>query len=195
MVPTPTPPGPALIVESRMGSSGATVRVPVVLEGAQELSSLGFTLGYDPAVLEVVRVLRGSRLSGATFSYNADVPGVIRLGFSSTSGVSSGGSAVIVEFRILGEEGASSPLILSEDLASDFASKLLPLRLVDGEVTVGERIGGDGNGDGRITVLDALIALRISGELSPADSVMDVNRDGQVTAEDALQIMAWARPG
>jgi hypothetical protein len=106
-----------------------------------------------------------------------------------------GGSAVAVEFQIIGEEGNSSPLTLSEDLASDFASRRLPLHLVHGEVNVGQRVAGDGNGDGRITVLDALIALRIVEEKSPLDSVMDVNEDGQVTAEDALQILVMARPG
>ena len=193
--PTPTSPGPALIIESRTGSSGATVRVPVVLERAEEVSSLGFSLRYDPEVLEVVTVQRGSRLPSATFSYDADTPGIIRLGFSSTTGLSSGGSAVAVEFRIIGEDGSTSPLTLSEDLASDFASRRLTLHLVDGEVTIGQRIGGDGNGDGRITVLDALIALRIAGEQSPVDLVMDVNWDGQVTPEDARRILVMARPG
>ena len=159
------------------------------------MSSLGFTLSYDPEVLEVVSVLRGSRLSPATFSYNADAPGTIRLGFSSTTGLISGGSAVAVEFQIIGEDGGNSLLTLSEDLASDFASRLLPLHLVHGEVTIGERVAGDGNGDGRITVLDALIALRIVGEQSPLDPVMDVNGDGRVTPEDALQILVMARPG
>jgi hypothetical protein len=193
--PTPIPPGPALVVESRTGSTDGTVLVPVVLERAQEVSSLGFTLGYDPAVLEVVSVQRGSRLSPGTFSYDADAPGIIRLGFSSTTGLSTDGSAVAVEFRIVGEDGSTSQLTLSEDLASDFASRRLTLDLVDGEVTIGQRIGGDGNGDGKITVLDALIALKIFGEQSPLDLVMDVNGDGRVTPEDARQILAMARPG
>lgn len=55
---------------------------------------------------------------------------------------------------------------------------------------------GDGNGDGRCTEVDALIALKMAvGLQTPDFARMDVNGDGQVTEVDALQILKWAVSG
>jgi hypothetical protein len=99
-----------------------------------------------------------------------------------------------MEFRIIGEQGSVSPLTLLEVLASDSDGERLPLNLGDGLLTVGQPLAGDGNGDGKITVLDGLIALRMFRELSPEDLVLDMNGDGVVTPEDARQILTMARP-
>lgn len=197
--PTPTPiptrpTGPALIAESRIGSPGRSVLVPFSLQEAKDLTSLGFTLNYDPSVIELVRVMKGARLAPATFSYDGDVPGTVRVGFAATTGSSGGGSAAVMEFRIIGAQGSVSPLILVEVLASDSGGERLPLNLVDGQLTVGQPVLGDGNGDGKITALDGLIALRMFKQLSPEDPVLDVDGDGRVTPEDARQILAMARP-
>ena len=197
--PTPTPvpalpTGPALIAESRTAAPGRTVSVPFSLQKAEDLTSLGFTIHYDPSVVELVRVVKGARLSPATFSYDSDVPGTVRVGFAETTGLSGSGSAAIVEFRIIGEEGSASPLTLVEVLASDTNGGRPALSLVDGRLTVGQPVAGDGNGDGKITALDGLIALRMFKQLSPEDPVLDVDGDGRVTPEDARQILAMARP-
>ena len=199
--PTPTPPpvstvtGPSLIVESRIVLPAGTVLVPVVLQEAAGLTSLSFNINYAPSVAEVLNVFKGSRLSPATFSYDTDVDGVVRVGFAATTGLSGGGSAAIVEFRVIGEQGASSLISLSEVLASDAGGGRLALDLAEGLLTVGQPMAGDGNGDGKITALDALIALRMSLRLAPENSDLDVNGDGRVTAVDARQILAMARPG
>ncbi len=55
---------------------------------------------------------------------------------------------------------------------------------------------GDGNGDGRCTEVDALVALKMAvGLQTPDVATMDVNGDGQVTEVDALQILKWAVAG
>lgn len=55
---------------------------------------------------------------------------------------------------------------------------------------------GDVDGDGLVTVADALAALRISVKLVSPDSAVilaaDVDRDGSVTADDALAILRCA---
>ena len=169
--------------------------VPVLLQEAKGLTSLGFTLDYDPLVLEVVDVSKGARLRPATFSYNGDVPGALRLGFASTTSLSGGGSALVVEFRVIGEEDSNTLITLSEVLASDSVGNRLPLEIGNGLLTVGESETGDGNGDSQITALDALIALKMVRGLAPVDLVMDLNGDGTVTTEDVRQILAIARPG
>ena len=44
---------------------------------------------------------------------------------------------------------------------------------------------GDYNGDGRITKLDVLVALKMSIGLLKEDLIMDMDKDGRVTADDA----------
>ena len=194
-VPTPPPEGPALFAESRTAQAGGTVLVPVMLQETRGLSSLGFTLIYDPSVVELVNVSKGARLRPATFSYNGDVPGAIRMGFASTTGLSGGGSAVIVEFRVIGETDANTLFTLSEVLANDSDGNRLPLGIGSGLFTVGKPETGDGNGDSQITALDALIALKMVRGMVDVDLVMDLNGDGMVTTEDVRQILATAGRG
>ena len=55
---------------------------------------------------------------------------------------------------------------------------------------------GDGNGDGRCTEVDALLALQMAVGLEPPIvETMDVNSDGSITEVDALMILQWAVTG
>ena len=198
--PTPTPPpiqsvpeGPALIAESRTASPGSSVLVPFSLQDAEDLTSLSFTFTYDPAVLDLVSVRKGARLAPATFSYDRDVPGTVRVGFAATTGLSGGGSAAVAEFRVIGGLGSISPITLVEVLAGGSDGERQSLNLVDGHLIVDQPEAGDGNGDGKITALDGLIALRMFKNLRPEDPVLDVDGDGRVTPEDARLILSMAR--
>ncbi len=192
--PTPPPDGPALFAESRTARAGGTVLVPVMLKEIQGLTSLGFTLNYDPSVVDVVDVSKGARLQSATFSYNGDVPGAIRMGFASTTALSGGGSAVVVEFRVIGETDSNTLVTLSEVLANDSDGNPITIGIGNGLLTAAKPESGDGNGDSQITALDALIALKMVRGLAPEDLVMDLNGDGAVTLEDVRQILVTAKP-
>ena len=184
-----------MVVETRTASPNATVLVPIRLEKASKVSSLGFNLNYDPAVAEVVRVHRGSRMSSAAFSYNAEVPGVIHFGAAAAGGVESDGSAAVVEFRVIGARGSSTPLILSDTEVGDSGNQAWSIQVAHGWLTVEEPVTGDGNGDGEITAVDALIAMKMFVGLIKEDLVMDVNGDGRVTPDDARQLLTMARRG
>ena len=54
---------------------------------------------------------------------------------------------------------------------------------------------GDGNGDGRITAVDALIALKMFVGLKTEDLVLDMDGDGRVTPDDARRLLTLARRG
>ncbi len=192
---TVDPDAPALIVESRRAAPGSTVKVPVMLNKSQAISSLGFDLSYNSDVLRVVQVLKGSRFSETTFSHNSDVPGVIRFGFAIFTAPVEGGSAAVVEFEVIGTEGNISPLTLSDTLISHTSADPLDVQLVGGDLTVGTRTPGDGDGSGQITALDALIALQEASLTSGQDLSLDVDGDGKVTQTDARLILIMARPG
>jgi hypothetical protein len=190
-----TPNGVVIAVQSRTASPGGTVQVPIHLEKGESISSLGFNFAYDPSVLEVTSVLKGSVTAPATFTYNADTPGVVRFGYASNKEMSGIGSVAAVAFKVRGDRGSVSPLTLSEGLVTSGSGSSLPVQLVNGIVTVEQRLAGDGNGDGQVTVLDALIALRMFVQVIPEDLMMDVNGDSRVTPEDARQILVMASPG
>ncbi|MBN1689805.1 MAG: hypothetical protein JW901_02150, partial [Dehalococcoidia bacterium] len=190
---TSIPAGTALIAESRTVMTGGTVQVPIYFQDAQNLGSLGFTLSYDPAVVQVVKVSKGSLLSPATFT-SSDQSGSIIFGFASPQAISGNGSAAVVEFRALGSAGSTSALTLSEILATSYYGSSLAVSPVNGLLTIGQNQPGDADGDGKLSVLDALIALKMYVKTLPLDLTADINQDGRVTPEDARLIMQKAKP-
>ena len=192
--PPPPPTGMALIVESRTVPPGGTVQVPVRLENAQNVGSIGFQLSYDPAVAQVTQVLKGSL--PPTFTSNTQQPGRIIIGFATTEGVSGQkGSAVYVEFKAVGAQGSTCALTLSQIEATDTSGATVPITPVNGALTIGKGTVGDGNGDGKINVLDALMALKMYVKLLGEDLKLDMNQDGRVSPEDARLILEIAKPG
>tara|TARA_B110000014_G_C20078898_1_gene563479 strand:- start:118 stop:1362 length:1245 start_codon:yes stop_codon:yes gene_type:complete len=188
------PVGTAMILESRVAPFGSHVRVPIKLNQAENITSLGFTLNYSPDSLRVTKVDRGSRLTEDSFSFTADKPGEVRFGFASTRGAVPGGTAAVVEFQVVGSPGTVSPITLSDALVNHNAIEPLKIELVGADFKVGPRIMGDVDGDSNITALDALQVLRMAANLQEVDLSLDVNNDGKVTIADARIILNMARP-
>lgn len=184
----------SLIAEDRTVPPGETVSVPIRLEKAEHIGSLGFNLSYDPAVAQVVNVSKGSIMDPAVFSYNDKETGIIRFGFASATGVSGEkDAAAVIEFKAIGAEGSKSPLTLSEILPTDAEGAPLSINLVDGELTIEKHVIGDCNRDNKITVVDALCALQMYVGLRDVDLIMDMDEDGRVTTEDARRILIMAK--
>ena len=182
--------GLTLAVEDRVAPRGGVVRVPIMVANASDVSGLAFSLGYDPAVLEVVGVERGSRLSPATFTYSDQDPGMIRFGFASEEPITGDGSAAVVVFKVIGGQEGASLISLTRSLVTDAYSRPLSIELSGGELTIGARLAGDADGDGTATAFDALIAMKMARQLIPVDLALDLDGDGQVTIEDARLILA-----
>jgi hypothetical protein len=110
-VPAVTPvAGTRLVAESRTASPGDTVLLPVRLENAQGMGSLGFTVTYDPAVIQYVKTERGAVIpSNASFVPNSPQAGTVILAFAGSSGFGGSGQAAQLEFKAVGSQGSSSP--------------------------------------------------------------------------------------
>ena len=198
-VAAPAPPlapsGARLRVATRLGPPGAKVLVPVHLENGQQVSSIGFNVNYDPSVAHAVNVHRGSRMSPIAFSFNAAVPGLVRIGSAGHSEARGDGSAAVIEFMVLGERGRYTDITISDMEVTDAAGEPRSIEVHPGTLKVDSTVVGDGSGDGRISPLDALIAMKMFVGLASEDLVLDVNRDGRVTQVDALEILKLARRG
>ena len=190
---TTTVSGTALIAESRTVAPGSTVQVPVNFQNAQNVGSLGFKLAYNPAVVQVIKVSKGSLLAPATFTSNVQSDYII-FGFAMPQSISGTGSAAVVEFQALGAEGSKSPLTLTEITATGSSGAALSVNSVNGELSIGQKQLGDADGDGKLSVLDALIALKMYVQSLPLDLTADINKDGRVTPEDARLILEKAKP-
>ena len=92
----------------------------------------------------------------------------------------------VKEIRIypISKDGESGQLVL--DNIGFYSSAFDPAR----------QVRGDANGDGKITVVDALVALQISVRLyepSPLQRVtLDVTGDGTIGLKDALKILQYS---
>jgi hypothetical protein len=194
--PTPTPPEfSVLIFESRSKSSGSTVQIPLTLKGINEdIGNMDITLGYDPSVLEATRVIKGGLTANSVFDHNVPGKGTMKISLSMAGreGFSGDGSIAYIVFDVTGSEGSDSRLeivSLSANRAADMTPMDIPTQ--DGVFLVSgvEECRGDCNGDGEITPVDALCALRMAVEKIPEDLVMDMNGDGSVTSLDAREIL------
>jgi hypothetical protein len=188
------PVGPTITLESRVAPLGSTLRVPITLINADDISGLGFTLDYDPDAFRVIKVNRGSRLTADTFNFAFDNLGQVRFGSATTKGSVSGGTAAVVEFQVTGPQGTVSPMTLSKASGNHDTKGPLNIGTVGADFKVGPRIRGDADGDGKITTLDAFQVLKMATNNNEADLSLDVDNDGKITVKDAKVILNMARP-
>jgi len=186
----------SLVVDSRTVIPGGTVTVPVRLVNVRDVGSLNFDITYDSSVISIARVDKGSLLSGISFVVNPNETGVIQFGFATEDGVSGTGPIGYIICNAVGSAGSRTPLTISGVEATDSSGNPVTLQTFSGSVTIdSDRTIGDSNGDGVLTELDALAALRMSVNLMEEDLILDMDQDGRVTAKDALAILSIAVRG
>jgi hypothetical protein len=181
----------------RRANSGELVYVPVWLINANNnVANMNFELTYDPAVaIPEGDILAGNMLGGVLFSSNPKQPGVILFGFASVSDLSGTGTVAYVPFRLVGPAGSRTPLNLQVTTINNMAGSIPAIDRIPGEIVVlreGEEAGGDCNGDGYLSSVDALCALQISVQLRPVLMTLDIDKNGSITSRDATIILQEA---
>ena len=184
-----------LTFESRSKPNGSTVQIPLTLNGITEnIGSMDIVLSYDTSVLQASEVIKGSLTSNSLFVSNI-MDETIMIGVADNDGFIGDGSVAYIRYNIIGAEGSSSALDIVEVLANrvvDFADVSIPANDGIFTVTGAEESTGDCDGDGKMSVVDALCALQMSVGNIAEDMVMDINSDGKVTALDAMRILKLA---
>ena len=158
---------------------------------------MDITLRYDPLVLEATEVIKGGLTTNSVFAYNVLDKGTIKISLSmkGNEGFSGDGSIAYIIFNVIGSERSNSQLeivSLSANRAEDMSLMNIPTQ--DGNFLVSgvDECRGDSDGDGELTPVDALCALRMAVGDIPEDLVMDVNEDGKVSSLDAREILKIA---
>jgi general secretion pathway protein D len=114
--------------------SGDTFALQLRLRTAQALNSIPLTLGFDPQVLQVVRVEEGDflRQGGAATAFASRVDARGQIAINATRSAAPGGSGAAtfatVHFRAAGQPGASANVqVLTATPALD--GQLMPVAL------------------------------------------------------------------
>ena len=128
--PPPTPP-----------ASGATFQVPVVLNGASDVSSIALQLHYDPAKLQLVNVSSGSFLSSdgqAAPTIHTDQPaGNLVVGMSRPSGTHGiTGTGVVCVLTFQAKASGPSDLAITRASVVNGAQQQLPVASAQTSIVV-----------------------------------------------------------
>ncbi len=128
--PPPTPP-----------ASGATFQVPVVLNGASDVSSIALQLHYDPAKLQLVNVSSGSFLSSdgqAAPTIHTDQPaGNLVVGMSRPSGTHGiTGTGVVCVLTFQAKAAGPSDLAITRASVVNGAQQQLPVASAQASIVV-----------------------------------------------------------
>lgn len=146
-------------INDSTAAPGSTVEVPIAVSGAQGLGGIDLLVSYDPAVLNATSVEKGPLLKGM-LSANTDTPGYVSLSAIDPDGINGEGPLVMVRFRVIGANGASSPLSITRVTAYDVGTYLdQPAAPRDGTFTVSGGPGGAAPGFGAGIAAASLAAL------------------------------------
>lgn len=163
---------------------GAAIDAPIYLLKSVDLGALNFELDFDPAVVKVVGNPTYGPAVNLTSAYAgySDKPGRLRLGWAAKSAVPVSGVWGTVHFQVVGAPGSHTPLDLKVTTATSGKGAPENFLIASGDLVVEAPPPA-------FTALDADRALAMSVGMMPQDLKYDVDKDGQVTANDARLIL------
>ena len=186
-----------LIFESREKENGTSLLIPLTLKGSIiPIGNMDMTLGYDPSVLQADKVVMGS-LTGSAISDYQISNGTIQVSFALKDSFKGDGTVAYVSFKVIGSDGQTSKLDISSASGNDAAYASVPIPVTNGifRVVAPGKLKGDINGDGKVSAIDALMALQMAVDKIPDDPAADLNGDGKITSIDAKSILKLAVGG
>jgi clostripain len=157
-----------------------------------DLDSGNYDVTFDPMVLRLDDVASG--LIGSdevpVDMYNEMSPGTYRVvqNLPGVDGVSGSGYLSVLHFHVLGVEGDSSAITLSNGVLSDNQAEEITANWTGDSVEISSAVPGDANGDGLVNALDITKVERIVVGLDAETAGADANGDGVVNALDITKI-------
>ena len=161
--------GPALaatdvVVNDASGDYGTTVDVPINVSGTSNIGAMDISLTYNPAVISPTGVADGVLISTTDLIANhTGTSGIVNISVASEYGITGTGSIAVIQFSVVGSDGATSPLTLSTADAYD----------LDSPITVG----------GNVTGYDELTVTPTSGTFTATGEVTLI---GDISGDDTV---------
>ena len=111
----------ALVVEipDSSGAVGKTATISISIKEANNLGSMDLIIAYDPEILKVVKVEKGSMVKGL-FSSNTKKAGIVAIGIVDSKGISGEGEIAKISFEVL--KAGESPIEIANVKAYDVES-------------------------------------------------------------------------
>jgi hypothetical protein len=187
-----------LSVSNVTAMAGSTITTSVSISANSGVSAGIFVLSYDATKLEYVSSSKGSALSAGMAEINHDATNhTITLSYMNTDAMNNAGNILDVQFKIKeGTPNGDISLTLTVPELKTAAYDDIGANITQGKIAVTDVKLGDLNNDGKITAVDALMALQAaSGKITltlTQKTAADVSKDGLVTAVDALKILQYA---
>jgi hypothetical protein len=94
----------------------------------------------------------------------------------------------VLHFHVIGSEGDSSAITLSNGVLSDNQAGEIEATWTGDSVEISSVVPGDGNGDGTVNALDITKVERVIGGMDTETAGADANQDGVVNALDITKI-------
>jgi hypothetical protein len=189
------PSGMAIEVGKVQVKSGETVRVPITLRNSGNVANMNYQVRYNAGIVRPESdAAKGPMLSNAYQSSNIKDSGLIRVGFSQTTGLQGTGVVAELVFRAIGAAGTRTDLPIEVTAINDPGGATLNIDKIPGSIEIFPDVKppADCDGDGRLTANDALCALQMSVGLIPVNLQVDMDKNGQVTSRDATIILLRA---
>ncbi|MBN2489031.1 MAG: hypothetical protein JXA98_08390 [Methanosarcinaceae archaeon] len=144
-------------VSDTTGGSGATVEVPINLEGATDVGSMDIVLSYDAAVLQAIGVEAGELGKNAYIESNTAGDGEVIIALADASGISGNGPVAVVSFEVIGDTGASSPLTLGDISVHDIERVEVITTTTDGTFSVTDETSSAGYESAGVLAIGAIL--------------------------------------
>ena len=126
-------------------TEGATIEVPVTVDGAKGTAGFQFTVSYDASALQATGATAGDLTSGWMVTPNTNEAGQMKVAGVDTTlaGLQgSSGSIVKLQFKALGKPGAKSTLKFTTCKLSDSMGNKMASACKEGQIKI--KSGGKG---------------------------------------------------
>ncbi len=184
-------------IDNASASLGQTLKVPVYIDNAK-ISSLTFSVKYDPAVLEFVSADENA-FEAVDVNVNNIKNGTITLACLNKE-TEINGKIVVLSFKTLAKASCKTSVEIFNTEAYDSKDNPIGLSESTAEISINTALLGDVNNDGKVNIIDARWLLQVSSgsrTLNDAQkAVSDVNGDKKVNIIDArwlLQVASGSR--
>ena len=157
-----------------------------------DFDAANYDVSFDASVLRLDNVTSG--MIGSTM-ISVDVYNEIGLGtyriihnVPGLSGVSGSGYLAVLHFHVIGSEGSSSAISLSNGILANNLAEEITATWTGDTVDITSVLAGDANGDGSVNSIDINKVERIIAGLDARTPGADANQDGSVNALDIIKV-------
>lgn len=182
---------PYIFVENTHAKNDSEIRIPINVQNAKDIRNMDIELKFNPSILNAKKVESGTLTQNSLLEWN--IGSSVKIAFVETNGINGNGTIAVVEFKVVGKPSEESPITLSAS-GNDLSGKSVNFTIgngifrVDGENELAA-LKGDCNGDGKLTSVDALMALQMAVGRIATNLIADMNNDSKVTSADAAEIL------